>query len=224
MAHARSYPPHVVRHSGYVHRRHWSGRSRHEVRLMPSRHRRERHDCDNHNCEFTHSPRIRRKSCWECDALHRVDFPSGRDRVSVGLMMCADGAYRPLTGILAPPQFSRSASVAVPPTSVCRAPVTTCAPFKCKPIRSNSDSGHHANCEGPRDHDPRRVRTSPDRACRQRRESSATERPVRWRAFGWTKCTACESLSEATMGNGPSRPSNSHRRGEMVQQRKGQAR
>ena len=102
-----------------------------------------------------------------------MDFPSGRDRASVGLMMCADGAYRPLTGILAPPQFSRSASVAVPPTSVCRAPVTTCAPFKCKPIRSNSDSGH-----------PCQLRRS------ARPRSSATERPVRWRAFGWTKCTA----------------------------------
>jgi hypothetical protein len=26
-------------------------------------------------------------------------------------------------------------------TPVCRAPVTTCAPFKCKPTRSNSDTG-----------------------------------------------------------------------------------
>src|SRR3984893_3189353 len=39
--------------------------------------------------------------------------------------------------------------------------------------------------------------------------SSPTERPVRWRVFGLTKCTACESLSEATMGSGLSPPSNS---------------
>ena len=32
-------------------------------------------------------------------------------------------------------------------------------------------------------------------------------------ALGWTICTACESLSEATMGNGPSRPSNSPQTG-----------
>jgi hypothetical protein len=36
-------------------------------------------------------------------------------------------------------------------------------------------------------------------------------RPVRWRVYGLTNCTACESQSGATMGSGLSRPSNLRR-------------
>src|SRR5258705_2986942 len=44
--------------------------------------------------------------------------------------------------------------------------------------------------------------------------SSRTQRRGRWRASGLTRCTAYESLSEATMGSGLSPPSNSCRRAE----------
>jgi len=39
---------------GYVHRRQWSGRSRHEVRVSPHR-RREHHKRNNNDSELTHS-------------------------------------------------------------------------------------------------------------------------------------------------------------------------
>ena len=75
---------------------------------------------------------------------------------------------------------------------------------------------HHASREATRMHDPRRVRASPDGACRQGRAFLPTARPVRLRAFGSTKYMVCASLSEATKGTGQSRPSNSLRRPETL--------
>ena len=104
----------------------------------------------------------------------------------------------------------------VPLTPVCRARVTTCAPFKCKHRGSNSDSGSPMATA--------KVRASTILGEFEQAQTELVgkaviltdgERPVRWRAFGLTKCTACESLSEATMGSGPSPPSNSRSRAEI---------
>jgi hypothetical protein len=66
------------------------------------------------------------------------------------------------------------------------------------PIRSTSDSGvTHANCESPCVHDPRRVRASPDRTCRQSRG------PHRRKGRDGGECMARRASRSANLDQGP---------------------
>jgi hypothetical protein len=95
-------------------------------------------------------------------------------------------------------------------SSIARQPVTTCAPSNAKQRQAKTLTPGH-RCQPRKSVRPLSSASSskPGLSSSARPWSSPTERLVRWRAFGLTKCTACESLSGATMGSGRFRPSNS---------------
>src|SRR5260221_1370859 len=70
----QTFPQDLIKPLGYVHRRQWRGRPRHEVRV-PSHHRREHHKGNNNDCELTHALAVERNSWPECEELHRKGWP-----------------------------------------------------------------------------------------------------------------------------------------------------
>jgi hypothetical protein len=62
----------LIEQSGHVHRRQWSRRSKHEVRVPPHR-RREHHKCNNNDPELTHFLETKQKPCQFYEALHKLE-------------------------------------------------------------------------------------------------------------------------------------------------------